>query len=292
MKLQGIILLLFFTFFGCCREDRSDAKDFEYTTIDYLEVARIFLDSIKTYPVVYDIRNKQKHLVFIGTNHVNRVTHQADSIENIFNRFKPQLAFNEGGSIDSSRHFNSRNEAISQAAEIGELKYLCDLAGIGMVNGDLDDSTEWNELFLRHSRKEVMMYMSNERFIDLYARGWIDTTAGLQATYQKEFIDYYTRRGINFSEEEKYFSFIEHTYKDIFGEDLDIYNIPGENFYFLSNGSKLCALGRNSKMIRDHALLSKIEKAFQKYDRILVVFGGAHAVALRPALAQLVANLE
>ena len=34
-------------------------------------------------------------------------------------------------------------------------------------------------------------------------------------------------------------------------------------------------------------LLRKIEEAFETYDRVFVVFGGAHAVAVEPALHQI-----
>jgi hypothetical protein len=283
------VLALIATLFSC--KEHSGAKTFIYTTRDYLEVARLFKDSIKTFPQVIDLTNHQKHLIFVGTAHTNQVTHQADTIENIFNRFHPQIAFNEGGHIDSAKHYATRDEAISKNAETGELKFLCDQQGVSMVNGDLEDSTEWNELFKIHSRGDVYLYMCNERFLNLYVNAWIDTTAGIDETFKKEFIDYYSKRGIKFTEVEKHFVHVKNVYKDIFHKDLDIHKIPAEKFYFLSDGGRLCALGRSSKTIRDKTLLKKIERAFQQYDRVMVVFGGAHAIALEPALKQLMRNL-
>jgi hypothetical protein len=291
-SMKHIIIAITSIIFLCsCRENKVN-QEFTYTTKDYLEVARLFRDSIKTFPQVIYLSNRQKSLVFIGTAHTNQVTHQADTIENIFNRFRPQIAFNEGGSVDSSRHYASRNEAIAKNAETGELKFLCDQQRISMVNGDLEDSTEWNELFKIHPRNDVYLYMCNERFLNLYANAWIDTTAGIEQTFQKEFINYYTTRGIKFTEEEKHFSHVKNVYKAFFHEDLNIHTIPAEKFYFLNDGGTLCALGRSSKTIRDKALISKIEKAFQQYDRVMVVFGGAHAVALEPALKQLMRNVK
>jgi hypothetical protein len=275
--------------FSCSNSGHKDQID--YPTKDYLEVARLFRDSIKSFPQVIDISNKQKRLIFIGTAHTTQITHQADSIANIFNRLKPQIAFNEGGIVSASTKFESQEEGITKMAETGQLKFLCDQAGIPMVNGDLEDSTEWAELFKMHSRRDVLLYMCNERFLDLYAKGWIDTIPGIQKCYQKEFIDYYTARKVEFKEEEQQFSFIEKAYRDYLGTTLDVHKIPGDKFYFLSDGGRLCKLGRDSKEVRDRALLKKLAEAFKTNDRVLVIFGGAHAIAMEPALHQLMDHI-
>jgi hypothetical protein len=128
--------------------------------------------------------------------------------------------------------------------------------------------------------------------MDLYAKGWIDTTAGLENTYRKELIAFYEARNVHFRPEEKTFDYIRKAYHDLFNADLDVSHIPGEKFYFLDNGSPLCELGRHSKMIRDQALLEKIRHAFKTNDRVLVVFGGAHAIAVKPALYELMERLD
>ena len=118
------------------------------------------------------------------------MTQQADSMENVFYRLKPQIAFNEGGQVDANKTYSDRNKAITEDGETGHLKYLSDSLGIRVLNGDLNLATEVNALFEEHGRKNVLLYLANERFFDLYAKNWIDTTAGLENTYQTEFIDY------------------------------------------------------------------------------------------------------
>ena len=76
-------------------------------------------------------------------------------------------------------------------------------------------------------------------------------------------------------------------YKNFFGTNLDIYRIPTEKHDFLKDNGKLCEIGRSSKMVRDKYLLTTIEQALKKYDRIFVAFGGAHFVAVEPALRQI-----
>jgi hypothetical protein len=41
-------------------------------------------------------------------------------------------------------------------------------------------------------------------------------------------------------------------------------------------------------MTRDSVLLAKIDQALNKYDRVMVTFGHGHALAIEPALRQLV----
>ena len=189
--------------------------------------------------------------------------------------------------MDADRTYINRNEAITKDGETGHLKYLSDSLGIEVLNGDLDLATEVNALFEKHGRKNVLLYLANERFFDLYTKNWIDTTAGLETTYQAEFIDYLEEGGVKLREEEKPYSYVQQAYKDAFGDDLDIYSIPAEKFYFLNDGGEFTKIGRSSKVVRDIHLLKKIEKALNTYDRVFVVFGGAHAVAVEPALHQI-----
>lgn len=63
-------------------------------------------------------------------------------------------------------------------------------------------------------------------------------------------------------------------------------------FDFLSDKGTYCEIGRASKVIRDKALLKKIENALQHHDRIFITFGGAHVIAFEPALKQIIQASE
>jgi hypothetical protein len=43
-----------------------------------------------------------------------------------------------------------------------------------------------------------------------------------------------------------------------------------------------------TKEVRDQALLMKIDSALNRYDKVLVVFGGSHRIAVQPALEQII----
>jgi hypothetical protein len=259
---------------------------------DYLEVGAYFnradRETPNRYPYIIELSRGSKRLTFIGTRHTRDITHQADSIDNAFRRLNPQIAFNEGGQL--KRTYASRNEAIAKNGETGQLKYLCDSTGITMLDGDLDAGSEAKALFDKHGRKNVLLYLAYERFLDLYIHHYIDTTAGLEQSYRTEFVAYLQNNGVTLREEEKEFSYIRQAYQDFFREPLNLKTIQGEKFYFLSDGGELTRIGRSSKVVRDVHLLKQIEAAFQTHDRVFVVFGGAHAYAIEPALHQLMAR--
>lgn len=271
----------------------ASPSSYTYPTKNYLEVAHYF-DTVKNtrFPYVIHLKEGKKELVFIGTAHTRDVTQQADSIDFYFNLIKPQIAFNEGGQIAKEKHYTTRNDAIANDAEIGQLKYLCDQQKIEMINGDLSSGEEMEALFKQYGREQVLLYTCCERFFALYKNGWIDTTKGIEAAYQKDFIQYLESEKLQFQPEEKKFNFMKIAYKKIFGTELDVYNVPVEKYSFLKDGGRLCEVGRSSKMVRDEHLLKTIETAFKTNDRIFVAFGGAHAVAIEPALNELMKKIQ
>jgi hypothetical protein len=289
MKL--IIYFFLAIFIISCRS--TTKADIQYQTKDYLEVAK-FLEKNSTdnFPLIIKLNTGKKHLIFIGTAHTREITKQADSIDYYFDSLQPQVAFNERGQVSKDEHYKNRDEAINQDAEIGQLKYLCDKNKIELLNGDLSTADEFKELFKIYSREEVLLYTCCERFFAPYKNNWIDTTKGIERAYQNDFIQYLESENVTFTKAEKEYSFMKTVYKNYFEENINIHNIPTEKYDFLKDNGKLCEVGRSSKMVRDKYLLRKIEDALKKYDRVFVAFGGAHSVAVEPALRQIMSKYE
>ena len=61
-----------------------------------------------------------------------------------------------------------------------------------------------------------------------------------------------------------------------------------EAFDYVNPNCKFCAIGRTSKMVRDSVLLSKSDNALDKHDRVMVTFGHGYALAVEPALRQII----
>ncbi|HEY8938126.1 MAG TPA: hypothetical protein VIM65_23045, partial [Cyclobacteriaceae bacterium] len=70
--------------------------------------------------------------------------------------------------------------------------------------------------------------------------------------------------------------------------DLKLENLIQIQEYYLGDSSVFGNVGRATKDVRDQALLKKIDDALNKYDRVFVVFGASHRVAVEPALKQII----
>ena len=265
----------------------------QYPTIDYMLVRRK-LDTLNTdwithgyQPTVTSLTNGEKSLTFFGTSHVRNVDHpQFSALVAAFRAQKPQLAFNEGGVIPKTTRYTSVEEAIRIRGEKGVLKYLCDQANIDLLNGDMDTRAEFTELLRRFPRESVYLYMAVERFLNPFRQGYYKGT--YEVAFQREHVAYLEQNGFKLSSPEKTTAYLRRLYRRYLHKPLNLnYLIPVQDYY-LTNTGILGQLGRASKDIRDQALLTKIDQALNQYDRVFVVFGGSHWVAVQPALPYLI----
>ncbi|GAB3759104.1 hypothetical protein [Spirosoma pomorum] len=92
------------------------------------------------------------------------------------------------------------------------------------------------------------------------------------------------------TKQEQSLDYFKALYQAKVGEPFQLaLNEATEKFdYVNGNGCYYCAVGRASKMTRDSVLLANIDQALDRYDRVMVTFGHGHALAVEPALRQLV----
>lgn len=240
-------------------------------------------------PYVIDLRHRTKRLVFVGCDHNRDSTHrQFATIERYFTDLNPQITFNEGGQIRESLHFASRNEAAAADGETGVLKYLSDRAGIRLMNGDLTDSLEFSVTLRQHNKDELFLYYVMERLVIPYLSGAYGkrSFADLYATAIPR---WFVQPGFPLAENERSLAYFEGLYQRYMGRPFVLsLNEDIEKFDYINGGDcRFCAIGRTSKMTRDSVLLTKIDRALDQYDRVMVTFGHGHALALEPALKQL-----
>jgi hypothetical protein len=272
-----------------CRENKSvtpEPAPSLYPMISYVEVG-VMLQSIGG-PTVLDLKNSNgKQVVLVGCPHSRDTTaKEFDLIDIYFKHLKPQVAFNEGGTVRQDVYYTSRNQSIRDRGETGLLKYHCDIAGIKMLNGDLTEEEEFNAMLKLYPKDELLLYYTFERFIIPYKYG-MDSDKPLEEAYTNFINDYLTRHGFTLADNEKTFDYFKQVYQQQMGQGFDLAKADIEQFDFLNDNCKFCALGRTSKVVRDEALLQKISTALDQYDRIFITFGGAHALALEPALKKL-----
>jgi hypothetical protein len=269
--------------FSCKEKSKPDAIT-HFDTRDYVKVGQLF-DSIKP-PYAIDVSNGNKRIVFIGCEHQADTNHaQFEAIEHYFDVLKPQIAFIEGG-LDTT-HYATRNAGILKNGETGILKYLSDKAGIKMMDGDMSDSLQFAYTSRYHTQEEWYLYYMIERIIVPY---YYDKNKkeSLDTVFSKTTKGYFTRKGFKMSAEQLSLNHFKTQYQEYIGKPFDINNFDMEAFDYVNDNCKFCAIGRTSKIVRDSVLLTKIDNALNQYDRVIVTFGHGHALAVEPALRQII----
>lgn len=244
-------------------------------------------DSIKP-PYVIDVKNGNKRIVFIGCEHQMAANHpQFAAIETYFKALQPQITFNEGGQISDTIRYKTYQAGIEKNGESGALKYLSDSSGIKMMDGDMSDSLQFAYTSRYHTQEEWYLYYMMERIIipfyyDKNKKEPLDTV------FSKTTKGYFTRNGFKISAEQLTLNHFKTVYKKYIGQPFDINNLDMEAFDYVNDNCKFCAIGRTSKIVRDSVLLTKIDNALDTYDRVMVTFGHGHAIAVEPALRQII----
>lgn len=272
-----------------CRENKSvtpPPATSPYPMINYVDVG-LTLQSIGG-PTVLDLKNNNgKQVVLVGCPHSQDTTaKEFDLIDIYFKHLQPQIAFNEGGTVQKNVQYTSRTQAIRDRGETGLLKYHCDRAGIQMLNGDLTEEEEFTAMLKLYPKDELLLYYTFERFIIPYKYG-MDSDRPFEEAYTNFTNGYLSKHGFPLADNEKTLGYLQQVYQQHMGQAFDLAKVDIEQFDFLNDNCKFCALGRTSKVVRDEALLQKISSALDQYDRIFITFGGAHALAIEPALKKL-----
>lgn len=281
------LLLINLLIIGCRSEQSQTTVNNSFPTIDYVTVGQRMLQ-VQT-PYIIDVSNQSKRLVLVGCDHVRDSTNsQFRTLQYQFNRVKPQITFNEGGSVNESRHYSSLNKAAYEAGETGCLKYLSDQAGIRLLNGDTPEEVEFSLALHHYPKQELYLYYVMERIVIPFLS--IENQSVPFERYFKEGVESFVSHGFPLTSNEQSLAYFKGLYRQYLKRPfvLALTN-EVEQFDYLNGGNcHFCAVGRRSKMIRDSILLTKLDQALNQYDRVMVTFGCGHALAIEPALTQLV----
>jgi hypothetical protein len=269
---------------GCNSSHTTTTVD--YKLISYLDIKVDSLGHLPKDPYVVDLQKNKKHLIVIGTLHSRDTSNQmfAD-IEKIFKLLNPEVAINEGGQVKSK--YSNRNSAIVKNGEIGLLKFLSDNQNIKMINGDMPDDSEFYALSKNYSRDEALLFFASERFVIPYTYWY--KKGNLDSLYKSDFIEGYLEScSIKLTDKEKQFEYYKALYRKYFNKKFSIDSIESDDFSPIRSKHHFCEVARKSKEFRDKYLLLQIEKQLSQYDRVIVVFGGWHVLAIEPALTQII----
>lgn len=281
----NFILVVFLNILTSCNNPNPATTE-DYKLISYLDIKVDSLGHLPNNPYVVDLHKNNKHLIVIGTLHSRDTANQifAD-IEKTFTILKPQIAINEGGLV--KKKYSDRNSAIEKNGELGLLKFLCDNESIEMVDGDMPDDKEFYELSKAYSKDEALLFFASERFILPYTY-WVKK-GNLDSLYKSDFIESYVEPcEIKLTPEEKQFSYFKGLYKKYFNIEFTTDRICSDDFSPIRKQHHFCEVARKSKELRDKYLLQEISEQLDHHDKVLVVFGGWHVLAIEPALNRII----
>jgi hypothetical protein len=290
---NNIVRLLVFTCLSgilvSCNNSKPNTTG-DYQLISYLDIKVDSLGRLPKNPYVVDLQKDKKHLVVIGTLHSRDTASQMfREIEKLFLNLNPEVAINEGGQVN--KIYTDRNTAIVKNGETGLLKFLCDNHKISMLNGDMPDDKEFYELSSFYSRDESLLFFASERFILPFT--YFDEKGNLDSLYKSDFIEGYLEScNIKLTSKEKQFDYYKNLYKKYFNKEFNIESIVSDDFSPIRKTNHFCDVARKSKELRDKYLLKKIEEQLKQHDKVIVVFGGWHVLAIEPALKQIIDRTE
>ena len=285
--MKFLFFVSFLGFLTSCNNYKHNSTE-DYKLISYLDIKVDSMGNLPKNPYIVDLQKKNKHLIIIGTLHSRDTANKmfAD-IEKIFINLKPEVGINEGGEIKKT--YKDRNSAIKKNGELGFFKFLCDNQYIKMLNGDMPDNQEFSELSKTYSKDEVLLFFASERVVLPYTYWDENEKMNIDSLYKSDFIEgYIVPCGIQLTTEEKQFAYYKILYKKYFNKEFDINSIVSDDFSPIRKKHHFCEIARKSKEFRDKYLLQQIEKQLKYHDKVLVVFGGWHVLAIEPALTQII----
>ncbi len=297
MKYSLLNAILIFSFFSCTKEQQRETL--VYKNLDY-RLVKLHLDTLNakmqaeadstgTYTIPYtDLVNGEKHLIFFGASHTRDPGHpQFAQLVKAFTDMKPEIAFNEGGQISEITTYPTIDSAIRSNGETGLLKYLCDSIGIKMVNGDMDDKQEFASLQQHIPKDQIYLYMAVERYLNGYKRGHFPGMT-LEEGWETRFLPYLRRSDFALTPQEESLDSLKKIYEYYVLKDFSLDSLVEMHEYYLIKDGTLGDVGRATKIVRDQALLEKIDNALDQYNKVFVVFGASHRIAVEPSLQQII----
>ncbi len=239
---------------------------------------------------VYTIEVAGKAVLFFGASHTNDPEdEQFADLKDYFDKFKPDIVLVEGKSgIEQKANKIQQTLKVSDISYTktkGEGTYALKLAVDQNVDFGSPEPNFLDEISMqeeRYARKDIFSYYIY-RMIDQYLR----TKSTYSVTECKEYlqpqVDWFTL-GCKWpsDEVEKYFEDIiqslDLTNPLLYKEAVTPVPFTGKSWSIINE------ISNTSSQYRDIYLLRELNKILDNYNRVMVVYGSAHAVRLESAL--------
>jgi hypothetical protein len=174
-----------------------------------------------------------------------------------------------------------RDQAIERAADLGFAVYLAGRYHVPVRSGDAPVREEFKALLARHAAEDVFVFLTAQRLIGSERNPDLKTAA---AEYPGFFEDYLIGNGLPLHKGWEEWKGFLREYRRVVGRALSKTSWNPDLVSPILNSGRLSQIARTSDAFRDRYLLTSIQKALGDHDRIVVIFGGWHVLALEPEL--------
>ncbi|SRR6266481_7275895 len=243
---------------------------------------------------VYEIVSGEKTLTYFGSTHTNDAESLVfDEIHQAFEKANPEVVYVEGMEF-INHHKGAVREKFAgvtpkEAKKQGENYYTLKLA----VDSGADfESPEFNRA--DEIRQLIESGFSHEDIFSFYfARPVYGYQRQAKEPSKEECLQYISRNMKAFREatswsQEEIDSLEEKASADLNIEDEVTYQSSVDPIPWEGKDSTVTnEISRRLSLLRDEYQFGRIAESLEKYDRIFVVYGSAHAVKLEPALREL-----
>lgn len=238
-------------------------------------------------PHVWERTEGRKHIVIIGTYHLlDPQARMYQRMAAIFERVRPQFILHESVAPDDLAT-ETRDQAIRRGADLGFTVQLARQSGVPTESGDAPAREEMAELLAHHSASEVFVYLVATRLIGSYRSPDLrEDVAEYPAFFRAQIVD----NGIPVQAGWESWDGFSQEYRRVTGHSLAAKTWEPRLLDPTLNLGCLNEVARTSDTLRDRYLFAAIRRSLQKYDRVIVVFGDDHVLALESSLKGLFEN--
>lgn len=222
-----------------------------------------------------------KHLLVMGTLHLHDPgAPMYTRISNRLARFSPQVILHEGVVPDGLGQL-PRARAIAVGADLGFVANYAHANRIPLISADAPQENEVRALLERHSADEVLVFLVSQRLIG----GARNPDLRVIGEQYPEFHASLVRLGLPVMPGHAQWTDYLRVHARITGRQIAAEKWSADMINpTLRAGGRLNDLVRSSNAVRDQFLIASIDRALRRYDRVAVVFGAWHVLAVEPVL--------
>jgi len=238
-------------------------------------------------PYVWERKGQRKHLIVIGSRHERDPNSPIFArIEAIFNRIWPEIVIHESVAPEQLKTM-PRDQAIKIGADLGFTVYLAGKYNAQIRSGDAPEKDEFKALLAVYPAEDVFVFLTSQRLIGSVRNPDLKIA---QAEYSSFYQDYLVKNGIPKRHDWAQWNGFLKAYERVVGKPFSRETWRPIFVNPTVSTTRLNQVARTSDIVRDRFLLAAIQNALKDYNRVVVVFGGWHVLALEPVLNDLVVD--